>query len=206
MVTFRRWVIEILSLKDLINCLEWWSLCGTESSQQPSGNELISPRCLQLFRFNWWVICYTSCQDILEGENSSWGWNANHKQQHLSNRFSFNMNDCLSWSCIEFVAFADALHSIACSLSLIDIATMRYSSFIWFYRYTNIQQGWTYYAAYETMTICHRKQAPISIKILQWNTNGSNSSLRPRLHYGEGPWSWKCWEPSKHIQRPPSYI
>jgi hypothetical protein len=46
------------------------------------------------------------------------------------------MNDCLSWSCIEFVA-ANTLHSIACSLSVIQIATIRYSSFIWFYRYTN---------------------------------------------------------------------
>jgi hypothetical protein len=138
MVTSRRWVIEIwLTLKDLINCLEWWLLPRTESSQQPSGNELISPRCLHLFRFNWWVICYTSCQDILEGENGSWGWNANDKQQDLSNGFSFNMNDCLSWSRIEFVAFANALHSIACSVSLICIATIRYSSFIWFYRYTN---------------------------------------------------------------------
>jgi hypothetical protein len=21
------------------------------------------------------------------------------------------------------------------------------------------------------------------------------------LHFGEGPWPWQCWEPSKHIQR-----
>ncbi len=26
--------------------------------------------------------------------------------------------------------------------------------------------------------------------------------IRPPLLCGEGPWPWKCWEPSKHIQRP----
>ncbi len=60
----------------------------------------------------------------------------------LANRFSFNMNDCLSWSCIEFVAFANALHSIACGVSLIRIATIRYSSLIWFYRYLHQLRLW----------------------------------------------------------------